>query len=190
MKILVSLCAFLLSITSCGATTICWSGTEIAADSQSTSGHLKYKSASPKLVRSDKRHATLAAAGMVMITNPIKKYFLETDKPLSEYELPEIALKTEGSFALFIVYDDGTAEYYTHLMTDPQPVVAPFAMGSGEEIALAALVCGKTAAEAIEIAKELDLYTGGKVHVLTAPVLEIKMDVTMPSLELPKTITL
>jgi hypothetical protein len=148
-------------------TTIAWSGTELACDSQSTGSHTKYHSAVPKIMYSKTRHATIAAAGDVSVTAPIKKFFMSTDKPLSEYKIPATA--RDGSFGILIIYDDGTAEIYLANLTDPAPVDAPFALGSGEDFAMAAMLCGKTAAEAVEIAKQLDLYTGGHVSVLQAP---------------------
>lgn len=46
-------------------------------------------------------------------------------------------------------------------------VEAPFlAWGSGEQIALGAMAAGKTASEALEIACEYDVFTGGPVLVL------------------------
>lgn len=40
----------------------------------------------------------------------------------------------------------------------------PYARGSGEAVALTALHCGKNAVQAIEVACELDVYTGGRVN--------------------------
>ena len=160
MKFLAVLSAFLLSGSAAFCTTIAWSGTEIASDSQSTGGHTRYHSTIPKIQYSKTRHATIAAAGDVAATAPIKKFFMTTDKPLSEYKIP--ASVKPDSFQLVVIYDDGVAETYLGSLTEPTPISAPFAFGSGEDFA-------KTAAEAIEIAKQLDVYTGGKVTVLAAP---------------------
>tara|TARA_R110000823_G_scaffold128457_2_gene256163 strand:- start:1046 stop:1201 length:156 start_codon:yes stop_codon:yes gene_type:complete len=43
-------------------------------------------------------------------------------------------------------------------------VGCPCAIGSGAAIAMAAMLCGKDAKGAIEIAKQLDENTGGKVR--------------------------
>ena len=40
----------------------------------------------------------------------------------------------------------------------------PYSIGSGSAFALAAMDHGKTASEAVEYAKERDIYTGGKVR--------------------------
>lgn len=42
-----------------------------------------------------------------------------------------------------------------------------FAEGSGRDLAMGALAFGASAIEAIEVAKEHDIYTGGNVQVLT-----------------------
>lgn len=42
-------------------------------------------------------------------------------------------------------------------------IEAPVAVGCGAAIAMAAMMCGKTAREAVEIASVLDIYTGGDI---------------------------
>ena len=44
------------------------------------------------------------------------------------------------------------------------PACIPWAGGSGEQIALAAMTLGKSPKEAVELACKLDIYTGGKVR--------------------------
>ena len=48
----------------------------------------------------------------------------------------------------------------------PMEVGAPYAIGSGAEGAMAAMLCGKTPAQAIKIAMKLDGDTGGKVRTM------------------------
>lgn len=45
-------------------------------------------------------------------------------------------------------------------------VSIPFAMGSGEKFAIAAMDSGKTSREAVKLAMKRDLYTGGKITTL------------------------
>ena len=64
-----------------------------------------------------------------------------------------------------ILYPDGTIETgstygIVHECNEPF-----YAIGSGTKCALAAMHCGKSAAEAVEIAKLIDPHTGGKVRV-------------------------
>lgn len=51
---------------------------------------------------------------------------------------------------------------------------APCATGTGAAIALGAMAAGKTAHEAVVIARELDIYTGGEIVVLNPAVKHIK----------------
>jgi len=44
------------------------------------------------------------------------------------------------------------------------PCSVPIAIGSGASFAMAAMLCGKTAIEAVEIAKKLDENSGGEVQ--------------------------
>ena len=61
---------------------------------------------------------------------------------------------------VYIYSHDGERGYRTRLNEK-----APHAFGSGEDVALGAMHSGKTAKEAVEIAKLVDVYTGGKVKV-------------------------
>lgn len=55
--------------------------------------------------------------------------------------------------------------YGEYLIKVPQSI--PCALGSGSVAAMAAMLSGKNACEAIEIAKLLDIYTGGKIQYYT-----------------------
>lgn len=57
----------------------------------------------------------------------------------------------------------GCCMYYTNATPYGALVQAPFAIGSGDKYAVAAMHCGKTAAEAVSIAAKLDPFTGGEV---------------------------
>lgn len=46
----------------------------------------------------------------------------------------------------------------------PYVVDYPYALGSGSEYAMGAMYAGKNAKEAVDIACELDIYSGGDVH--------------------------
>lgn len=55
------------------------------------------------------------------------------------------------------------------------PVQAPVAVGSGADYAMAAMVCGKTADEAVEVAIKFDVFSGGDIQVLSVPEPEVEM---------------
>lgn len=48
----------------------------------------------------------------------------------------------------------------------PMKFKGPYAIGSGEEFAMGAMLAGSTAADAVRIASKLDVYTGGPVRTL------------------------
>lgn len=60
-------------------------------------------------------------------------------------------------------HNDGYCLHYTNATPYGALVQAPFAIGSGDKYAVAAMHCGKTAAEAVSIAAKLDPFTGGEV---------------------------
>lgn len=69
----------------------------------------------------------------------------------------------DGWTVIFV--KDGTSWLVDELL---RPVSAglPFAIGSGSVAAMAAMLCGKTPAQAIKIAMMLDAGTGGKVRTM------------------------
>lgn len=169
MKTLGILVSFLISIPACLATTIAWSGTELACDSQMTRGHSKLWT-SHKIRRSDKRQATIAAAGDVYLIKKVMDQFMNTDQPMEDVKLKR--LDPASGFQALIIYDNGKALFYDDDMENPIEIEAPFSFGSGADFALAALTEGKTAEQAIDLAKQLDIFTGGGVRVFKAPQLE------------------
>jgi hypothetical protein len=66
-----------------------------------------------------------------------------------------------------ILHDDGTIETGSTFGIIHECNEDFYAIGSGTKCALAAMHCGKTAAESIEISKKIDSHTGGKVQVFT-----------------------
>ena len=155
-------------------TTIAWDGETIAADSQDTYNDMKTLS-SQKLFRIDWDDGTAdilataghGSAGMVFIEwyegNP------ELDIDPQEYKLAindTNLVDWDDDFHILVWNDDGLFEvdrYYKMSKVD-EPF---FAVGSGACAALGAMHMGATAKEAVEIAKKIDLYTGGKVKTLT-----------------------
>lgn len=66
-------------------------------------------------------------------------------------------------FSALVWYSDGRVEEIYDTLY-PIPVTWKYsALGTGAPFAMAAMLCGKTAREAVEIAKKLDCQTGGKI---------------------------
>lgn len=55
---------------------------------------------------------------------------------------------------------------FTHEVPFPDPEAAPFALGTGGDIALGAMGAGKTAMEAVQIAARWDIMTGGPIDFI------------------------
>lgn len=66
-----------------------------------------------------------------------------------------------------VVDENGAAYYWDDGQAFSGPLTADYyAIGSGEQTALAAMVLGKNAVEAVELAIQLDPWTGGEVRTV------------------------
>lgn len=137
-------------------TTVAWRAGVLAADTQLTTDGLR--SRGQKLFRLPDGRAA-AFAGDV---SPARRFLdsLTSDKPFR--------LGKKESFTVVVMTQDG--KLYESENGGPLIRVEDrfYATGSGMEIALGALACGKSAAEAVKIAAKFDTRTGGRVVTLTA----------------------
>lgn len=161
-----SVLAALIIGTPCFATTIAFDGKHLVADSQATCGH--HKIWVTKVFRSDARHASMAFAGNALRGKLIADYFMSCTAPLSAMDLAE-PTKEEDAVDVLVVYDNGEALYFGGSLTAISSVSAPFTLGIGGDLALGAMVAGKTAEEAVQIACDHDIYSGGKIISVEAP---------------------
>ena len=138
-------------------TTIASVGMQIAADSQCTVGSM-VSGYVDKLVETD--HGIVGISGPSIAERPFLE-FLETGKK------PDNA-DDIGGFNGLVLRPGGTVELYCSFemvqTTDPD---FPVAIGSGAEIAVGAMMAGKTADEAVAVACERDCYSGGKISVFS-----------------------
>jgi ATP-dependent protease HslVU (ClpYQ) peptidase subunit len=72
----------------------------------------------------------------------------------------------ENAFALVLRPDGTVWKYDADYPTAPHEVGAPAAIGSGKDFAMGAMLAGASPDRAVEIAIELDPYTGGTVTLL------------------------
>jgi ATP-dependent protease HslVU (ClpYQ) peptidase subunit len=79
-------------------------------------------------------------------------------------ELPEL----DDEFEALVLRPDGTVLSYDYKGRELQEEL-PTATGSGREFALAAMDLGASPEEAVKIACERDMMSGGKITVLTRP---------------------
>ena len=159
MKYCFLLAAFLLSTSPVLATTCAFDGHMLAADSQRTRGNGKQMNAI-KIHAFPNHHTYCACAGDCSKIERFLRWYK------SDLLTPE---EIKGEYEVMMVFEDGECRDYVGTNQEYTTVSAPFAIGSGEDFALAAMACGKTAAEAIAIAEQLDTYTGGQIHTVVLP---------------------
>lgn len=145
-------------------TTIAWDGKTLAGDRLCTGGGTKYERR--KVTKYAQRAELIAYAGRVDVGEEMVHWYL---LHLPRREQFPAGQRDESTSVTFIVVDS-SGDIIEYGIT-PYPIRHSkprfYAIGSGREYAMAAMHCGKTAAEAVEIAAVYDLYTGGGVDVVT-----------------------
>lgn len=139
-------------------TTIAWDGRTLAADRQATAGSAVY------MVNKLHRHGPwlLAYVGDSDAGEEVLAWFRAGAKP---DDFPE-RQRQDDRFAPLLAIQRGEIRIYERT---PHPIrYSPqkFAMGSGRDFALAAMHCGKSAAEAVEVASMFDPGTGFGVDAM------------------------
>jgi hypothetical protein len=144
-------------------TTIAWDGETLATDSQSTrdNGQTFYQSkivVQKKGVAAIGCDASLAYAALLLIEE-----FTERN------EWPPIDLaknaQWDGLHIICVPYGiEPLLEFFDSLYPFVLPRDQQYAWGTGGPYALAAMHLGRSATEAVGIARQLDVYTGGDIH--------------------------
>lgn len=139
-------------------TTIAWDGMTLAADRQATVGNAVF------MVNKLHRHDgwILAYFGDADAGEEVLTWFRAGAKP---EDFPENQRK-DDRFSPLLAIRRGEIIVFERT---PQAVRYPpqrFAMGSGRDFALAAMHCGRTAAEAVEVAALFDPGTGFGVDTM------------------------
>ena len=131
-------------------TTIAYDGKRLVADGKMTLSGSIVSTTFKKLTRL-KDGRMMAFTGTPVHQAPFAKWLNgEAEKaPTGDFSIMLVEL--DGSLK---IYEDG--EYYLD-------AVAPYACGSGGLIARVAMLCGKDAQEAVEIASAIDIYSGGQI---------------------------
>lgn len=142
-------------------TTIATDGATIAADGLVQSNGIVATRSFRKIVVED--CVIYALAGTMCMLRPL----IEWVKAGAD---PERAPKTaESDWGCLLVIDglgkEGARCYFSKAPY-PDSVDFPFAIGSGREIALGAMKAGKTPRQALDIAADCDIYSGGEIQVV------------------------
>jgi hypothetical protein len=132
-------------------TTIAFDGFHVAADSLISEGGYVYG-------YTDKIHqvkgGVLAVAGGLVDASLAIKWINDGS--------PDDKKPNLESFDAISIPDTGNPIEYDERLV-PMFVVIPWAGGTGRNFALSAMKLGKSAHDAVEFAKEIDLYSGGDV---------------------------
>jgi ATP-dependent protease HslVU (ClpYQ) peptidase subunit len=134
-------------------TTIACDGQSMAADGQSTQNAVAVTKESVKVFRQPDG-SIVGMAGHAMYKSAMLKFLASGEKPSVEIgpdDISALVLHLDGAIALYV-----GAEYQGD-------VSAPFSIGSGGEIALGAMLAGASPRQAVEIACQRDIYTGGTI---------------------------
>jgi ATP-dependent protease HslVU (ClpYQ) peptidase subunit len=136
-------------------TTIATDGHWMAGDGQAEAGGTVLATSRCKVVRlSD--GSLFGSAGRSIDGAAVAKWLVERGKPP----------KVEVGWCALRVYPGGRVEYLTQDL-EPVSIDLPAAIGSGMDLALGAMLAGATPKEAIEIAAQRDMRTGGAITVLS-----------------------
>lgn len=137
-------------------TTIAWDGTTLAADRRISGcgGVLN----TTKIIRAPDGRL-IGASGKASACEALRQWLLTKEGE------PPVPLKDEAWGDLIEIEPDGTVYLWGEWGRFPV-LDDEVAIGSGHQFARAAMACGKSAAEAIEIAALFDECTGSEVDAL------------------------
>lgn len=139
-------------------TTIAWDGSMLAVDRLACMGGTKRKV--KKL--HDCGDYAYAGAGNYAATFEVAEWLRNGAKPDARPTFE----KDEDPQGIAIHLPTGKAFMVEGRKQFLIPVDAPHAEGTGRDAALAAMWCGRSAAEAVAIASEIDVSTGGGVDLV------------------------
>lgn len=134
-------------------TTIAWDGKTLAADSLGDKCGWKIPSQKIIRLRDGRLYGTAGAFGQCLA---VADWLNHRDGGAPEAE-------DAGGIIIGLDGHAYAVERHATLIRLPKTAAA----GSGRDFALAAMRCGKTAAEAVKIAIEFDVYSGGRVITAT-----------------------
>jgi ATP-dependent protease HslVU (ClpYQ) peptidase subunit len=154
--------AVFMCILPASATTIVWDGHYLAADSQATMGTRPIQIAT-KIYYSRRRHAYIGCAGAVVSIQKVIKWFLESNSA----ECPVICPPGNDDLGYVYLMVDRNGKLLQHTshdgMVEDLEITQPMSIGSGSPYAMAAMLLGCNAMQAVFVASRLDECTGGNI---------------------------
>lgn len=141
-------------------TCIATDGLTIAADSLETMGTEKLLRSAKKIIEIG---GVIYASSGIGTTESLAKWHQDGADPRDPPRY------RDEHWALLVINHDGTMHLFTALMPYAHPIVPPFALGTGGDYAMGAMLAGASAERAVEIACEIDTACGGEIVVMEIP---------------------
>lgn len=145
-------------------TTIAFDGQYLSADGRATVENLIAAKSTQKIfplvtqANGVEVKAVLAGAGSYEAILIVKKHLENFDLHDADM-IPELQ---PGDMSGLLVLETGET-FILESKLIPMPTESPVAIGSGTDFAMAAMTMGKSAPEAVQVACELDCFSGGRI---------------------------
>lgn len=148
-------------------TCVATNGKEMTADGRVCTGALIVSDEADKIFHAADG-SVVGVAGDMSTVALIKRWFDDGEEwdchPAVKRQDPD-----DTAFDALVLRPDGRVQFMSEHFTFV-PYAVPAAIGSGSEIARAAMMCGKTPAEAVELAARCITTVGGKIRTLAPKV--------------------
>lgn len=146
-------------------TAIATDGKTMAADGRSLIGQLITSEERVKIVRRDSDGAVCGVAGDATAGQLVREWFL---KGADNACIPSVKPGEEPGtpFEALVLQPDGRVLYFDWNFTMTEQAV-PCAIGSGREVAIGAMLAGRSPKEAVDLVKTRVASVGGSVLVLS-----------------------
>lgn len=143
-------------------TTIAYRDGKLAGDSRAYGGDKAPFGQKTKIHRLDDGTLFGASSNSVGADGLVRRWIEAGCPP------PESSTLMPETFEVLLVRPSGDLFFARNNLELSGPIRAPFvAIGSGNQYALGAMSMGATAAQAVEAAIDLDVWTGGEITVLS-----------------------
>lgn len=144
-------------------TCIATDGKRMAADSRMCTGQMIVSDEMEKMFHAPDGSVVGISGDMGAL--PLLKKWFEEGCDLDSYPSVKRQDPDEPAFDALVLRPDGTVEFLGETFTFTRYAV-PAAIGSGSELAIAAMMCGRSPKEAVELAAVKVTTVGGRIHDL------------------------
>ena len=142
-------------------TTVAWDGKTLASDTQASSGDVVCSTSEQKIYTPPELGCSGDCGAEMELQDLLAHNLTYATEFLPTFSFTALAVVGAGR-TYIIAKEKGETRASISLQ------VEPYAIGSGGLIARTAMHCGKNAREAVQVAIDLDCYSGGSVDSFTA----------------------